>query len=120
MPEFHVAEITPFQKIWITNGTGTNQILPYLNDMISHIKSYNELRNNVFNQFLNHLNITDIEGNFYKLREALQRNHKWPRGEFKEWSYWSHGGDIEFDNETTSEHFNICLLYTSPSPRDRG
>lgn len=109
LPEYSVQEIRAFQKIWIIEGTDTKQILPYLDEMLIQIKKYKILRETTFNQFLTHLKIEDIEGNFYKLRVKLQDANEWPKGVYKEWNYWSHGGDIEFDNETTGEHFNIRM-----------
>lgn len=109
LPKYRVSEIRPFQKIWIIKGTESKYILPYLDDILVQIKKYKILRTTIFNRFLNSLEIENIEGNFYKLREKLQETDKWPKGVYENWSYWSHGGDIEFDNESTGEHFNIRM-----------
>lgn len=109
LPKYNVSEIRPLHKICISKGIDTEIIVPHLNTLIFQIRAYIKVREYTFNQFLNHFNLKDIEGNFYKLRTRLKENDTWPKGEYKDWNYWSHGGDIEFDNRSTGEHFNIRM-----------
>lgn len=109
LKDYRVSEIRPNQKIWITSGINSKSLNNYVSSLVEHIISYNELRNNVFNQFLLSLDLTDIEGQLYMLREKLQSTNKWPKGKFEKWNYWSHGGDIEFDYFDNSSHFNIAM-----------
>jgi len=109
LTNYTVSEIRPLQKVWITKGIETNILNQYLNQLKNHIVSYNEIRNQVFREFLNSLGIDEIEDEFYKLREKLKESNQWPKGTFKNWNYWSHGGDIEFDNTENGNHFNIRM-----------
>lgn len=109
LTDFKVSEIRPCQKIWITKGINTDILYTKLNQLVLHIISYNKIRTEVFNEFLSSLGIDKIEGEFYKLRIKLQSQNAWPKGEFKDWNYWSHGGDIEFDNTENGSHFNIRM-----------
>ena len=109
LPKFHVSEIRPLHKISISKGIATTIITPYLDELRNQIKQYNNLREKTFSAFLRHLNLKNVEGQFYKLRRKLQETNDWPKGKFNEWNYWFHGGDIEFDNIRTGEHFNIRM-----------
>ncbi len=109
LPNFNVNEIRPLQKIRIAKGIESKILYQYLGQMKSHIMSYNKLRILVFYEFLASLKIDEIEGKFFKLREKLEKIKKWPKGIYKEWSYWSHGSDIEFDNNETGCHFNVQM-----------
>lgn len=109
LPSFKVSEIRPLQKIWITKGIDTQILHKYLGQLAIYIIDYNQLRSKVFREFLSSLNIDKIEGEFYKLREKLQDLNAWPNGKFKNWKYWSHGGDIDFDNIKNESHFNIAM-----------
>lgn len=109
LPSFKVSEIRSHQKIWITKGIDTQILHKYLDQLVIYIIDYNQLRTKIFREFLSSLNIDKIEGEFYKLREKLQDLNAWPNGKFKNWKYWSHGGDIEFDNIKNESHFNIAM-----------
>lgn len=109
LPNFKVSEIRPYQKIMITKGINSQILHEYLDQLGIHIIEYDQMRTKIFNEFLLSLNIDKIEGEFYKLREKLQDLNTWPKGIFKNWKYWSHGGDIEFDNVENESHFNIAM-----------
>lgn len=109
LPKFHFSEIRPLHKIWITKGVDTKMVTPYLEELRIQIKEYNSIREKTFSAFIKHLNLKNVEGEFYKLRRKLQETNDWPKGKYNEWNYWFHGGDIEFDNNRTGEHFNIRM-----------
>lgn len=109
LPKFQVSEIRPLYRISITKGIDSKIIYPYLDELQNQIKEYKKLRKKIFNQFLDNLNLKNIEGEFYKLRNKLKETNDWPKGNFGDWNYWFHGGDIEFDNNGTGQHFNIRM-----------
>ncbi len=109
LPNHNVSEIRPRQKISITHGINNNTLNKYLEELVIQIKSYNKVRTQVFGQFLLSLGLDKIEVEFYKLREKLQSLNAWPKGNFENWHYWSHGIDIEFDNYENGSHFNIAM-----------
>lgn len=109
LPDCHVHEVRPLQKIWIKKGIETESVNPYLSELNEILANYSICRTKVFTQFLAKFHLKDIAGEFYKLRRKLQEIQEWPKGNFEDWNYWSHGGDIEFDNQITFEHFNINM-----------
>ncbi len=109
LPNCMVYEIRPLQKIWIKSCIHSEILKLYLDHLFNHIIDYNKLKTNQFRDFLKSLNINSIEGEFYKLREKLQKINAWPKGKFESWNYRAHGLDIEFDNNETGGHFNIAM-----------
>lgn len=107
--EYYVTEIRPLKKVIIKKGVTSSRLEKYLNEMFQIIVTYSKTREMVFTKFLDKLGIKDIEGQFYKLRVKLQENNEWPKGDYLNWKYWIHGGDIEFDQLTTGQHFNVSM-----------
>lgn len=112
-----VTEIRPSQTICIQKDIETSYLFVHKEDLIEGISEYNNLRNLVFKEFLEHLELTDSELVFREIIGKLRQTVKFNKGSFGEWKYWQHGGDIEFENKRTEEHINV-LMYNRKSIKD--
>jgi hypothetical protein len=112
-----VTEIRPSQTICIEKDIETSYLYVHKQDLIHGIIEYTELRNSVFENFLKHLNITNTESVFSEVLKELRKTVKFNKGTFGDWSFWQHGGDIEFNNTKTEEHINV-LMYNPESIKD--
>ena len=104
-----VTEIRPSQTICIQKDIETSYLNVHKLDLIDGITEYNELRKNVFGDFLEHLNLIESESTFREIIQELRKTVKFNKGFFGDWSYWQHGGDIEFSNKITEEHVNVMM-----------
>ncbi|MBK8503722.1 MAG: hypothetical protein IPL46_16825 [Saprospiraceae bacterium] len=112
-----VTEIRPSQTICIEKDIETSYLYVHKRDLIDGIIEYTDLRNNVFENFLKHLNLTNSESVFSEVLKEIRQTVKFNKGTFGDWSYWQHGGDIEFNNTKTEEHINV-LIYNTESIKD--
>ncbi len=112
-----VTEIRPSQTISIQKDIETSYLFVHKKDLIEGISQYNKLRNLVFKQFLDHLNLTESKSVFREIISKLRQTIEFNKGSFGDWKYWQHGGDIEFENKRTDEHINV-MMYNRDSIKD--
>lgn len=104
-----VTEIRPSQKIIIEYDIDSSYLHVHKEDLIKAINEYNFLRKQVFENFLEHLNLNDSKDVFRQIIEELRKTTEFNKGLFGDWKYWQHGGDIEFKNRKSDEHVNIRM-----------
>ena len=62
------------------------------------------------------LNVTELD--FDQIATNLKAYFKRADSPFKDWDFSGSGLSLLIDVLAYNTHYNACLLYTSPSPRD--
>lgn len=109
LKEYTVFEIRPIKTIRIDKGISSSKIIEHVDEIKSVIRKYSKRRNDTFREFLDYLSIDQENELFRNIALKIRELNSRQRGSFGEWSFWQHGGDIEFENAKTNEHLNVSM-----------
>jgi len=103
-----VQEVRPIQFISIERDIHVSELNLQKDSLIDAIMTYCHLRTTVYKMFVEHLGLNKATS-FSEIIESMEVKGQRPRGKFRNWNFWQHGGDIEFENRKTNEHLSVLM-----------